>query len=550
MPQINDKPANPRLWNPLLYDAGTLAGQPGFGELFTAHLQQSQPQTADRVPQHDGASRPEPIRSDERRPVPSAYDRTDPPRPAEEREDPAHERRDEQSATPPTADARDSRDTDANRTPAAADEAFSEGRATQQSDEDDETKRAADKADPPPANAPQAEAEAEAMPVAAADDIGKSRPQVVRTAADKVAAVQIAARTVANPPAKPSAGKTGKQPAESTAANAQAAAKHLADATGETEEPVVEAAATTRSDAAAKGQSGADVDGVAGTADAAKQGPGAKDAAAAPLRAAGTQPLATDRPPRNERREEKKEAAAVRSAETQPERPAARAVVAAPDAVKADAVAAAAEQMRSATGAPETDAAADAVQSASRKTTDSLPDVTARDGAPQTPRDAAPATEQTGNESSQIDRVRFVQRVARAFEALGDRGGTVRLRLSPPELGALRLEIAVRDGAMTAHLQADNPATRTLLLDNLPALRDRLAQQDIRIEQFHVDLMDQSAGGLSQQSPNQTQHQPSDGGRRAPPARRPQTAETPRAAAAIPAAGRRPTEGHRLDVII
>ena len=43
MPQINDKPASPRLWNPLLYDASVLAGQPAFGELFTAHLQQSQP---------------------------------------------------------------------------------------------------------------------------------------------------------------------------------------------------------------------------------------------------------------------------------------------------------------------------------------------------------------------------------------------------------------------------------------------------------------------------------------------------------------------------
>lgn len=100
---------------------------------------------------------------------------------------------------------------------------------------------------------------------------------------------------------------------------------------------------------------------------------------------------------------------------------------------------------------------------------------------------------------SEIDRVRFVQRVARAFHTLRDQGGQLRLRLSPPELGALRLDVTVRDGALSAHLQAETPAARAMLLDNLPALRDRLAEQQIRIERFDVDLMDRSPGNPSQQ---------------------------------------------------
>jgi flagellar hook-length control protein FliK len=98
------------------------------------------------------------------------------------------------------------------------------------------------------------------------------------------------------------------------------------------------------------------------------------------------------------------------------------------------------------------------------------------------------------SDPDQADRVRFVQRVARAFEAMGDRGGSVRLRLHPPELGSLRLEITVRNGTMTARLEVENTNARTMLLDNLPALRDRLAEQDIKVGRFDIDLNDQSGG--------------------------------------------------------
>jgi flagellar hook-length control protein FliK len=101
---------------------------------------------------------------------------------------------------------------------------------------------------------------------------------------------------------------------------------------------------------------------------------------------------------------------------------------------------------------------------------------------------------------SEIDRVRLVQRVARAFHTLRDEGGQLRLRLSPPELGALRLDVTVREGVLTAHLEAETPAARAVLLDNLPALRERLAEQQIRIERFDVDLMDRQPGNPSQQT--------------------------------------------------
>ena len=50
---------------------------------------------------------------------------------------------------------------------------------------------------------------------------------------------------------------------------------------------------------------------------------------------------------------------------------------------------------------------------------------------------------------------------------------------------------------MTAKIEAESTATRKILLDNLPALRERLAEQEIRIEKFEVDVRDQGRGGQS-----------------------------------------------------
>jgi len=103
------------------------------------------------------------------------------------------------------------------------------------------------------------------------------------------------------------------------------------------------------------------------------------------------------------------------------------------------------------------------------------------------------------------DPTRFVQRVARAFDAARERGGEVRLRLSPPELGALRLQVQVRGGEVHARLEAETPAARSLLLENVAQLRERLSSQDIRVGRLDVDLMEQSFDhGQQQQSERET----------------------------------------------
>lgn len=125
----------------------------------------------------------------------------------------------------------------------------------------------------------------------------------------------------------------------------------------------------------------------------------------------------------------------------------------------------------------------------------------------------------SANETPRVDPARFVGRVAKAFQTAHERGGTLQLRLSPPELGAMRLELTVKDGVMTAALETDNANARRVLLDHLPALRDRLAEQNIRVDRFDVDVRQENNGGQANpkgphQQPHQQQQSENSGARR------------------------------------
>lgn len=93
-----------------------------------------------------------------------------------------------------------------------------------------------------------------------------------------------------------------------------------------------------------------------------------------------------------------------------------------------------------------------------------------------------------------VDAQRFVNRVSRAFQIAEHRGGPLQLRLSPPELGALKIELSIQQGTLTAKLETETAAAKSVLLDNLPALRERLAAQEIRIDKFEVDVRQQNSG--------------------------------------------------------
>ncbi|QDU74424.1 Flagellar hook-length control protein FliK [Bremerella volcania] len=86
--------------------------------------------------------------------------------------------------------------------------------------------------------------------------------------------------------------------------------------------------------------------------------------------------------------------------------------------------------------------------------------------------------------------IRLINRVARAVESTPP-GQSIKIRLNPSELGQLKVEIKVENGNMTAKIEAENAATRQVLLENLPQLRERLAESNINVQQFEVELMGQ-----------------------------------------------------------
>lgn len=102
----------------------------------------------------------------------------------------------------------------------------------------------------------------------------------------------------------------------------------------------------------------------------------------------------------------------------------------------------------------------------------------------------------------------LVARVARALALAQQRDGEVRLRLSPPELGMLRIELRVQEGALVAQLHTETEAARSAILDQLPVLRDRLADQGIRLERFDVDLMPRGGGHAAGQFGGQSRDWP------------------------------------------
>ncbi len=138
-------------------------------------------------------------------------------------------------------------------------------------------------------------------------------------------------------------------------------------------------------------------------------------------------------------------------------------------------------------------------------------------------------------QTSPADQARFVQRVARAFESARNQDGQLRLRLSPPELGSLRLEVKLQGGVMTARIEAETAAARTLLLESLPVLRDRLSEQGIRVEQFEVDVPDRQPGEMPDEA--------GDGGKRRSRSSAPESSQDDGIEDTSPESG----ESHRLE---
>jgi flagellar hook-length control protein FliK len=119
---------------------------------------------------------------------------------------------------------------------------------------------------------------------------------------------------------------------------------------------------------------------------------------------------------------------------------------------------------------------------------------TARSAAPQ----QAAAAEGLRGEARSLPQTAAAQVIRQASVWLGQmvlRGpNRVTLRLTPPELGQLHLDVVFKDGGVTAHVVADSHAVKQAIEANLDQLRQQLADQGVNVERFDVEVRHQSSG--------------------------------------------------------
>jgi flagellar hook-length control protein FliK len=92
-------------------------------------------------------------------------------------------------------------------------------------------------------------------------------------------------------------------------------------------------------------------------------------------------------------------------------------------------------------------------------------------------------------------------------------GGAMQIRLDPPELGALRVMVEMRDGVMNATFQTSNEQATQLLSHSLNQLKHVLESQGVTVERLQVQQAPKSDNANTpddRQQQQQQQHEAND----------------------------------------
>jgi flagellar hook-length control protein FliK len=96
------------------------------------------------------------------------------------------------------------------------------------------------------------------------------------------------------------------------------------------------------------------------------------------------------------------------------------------------------------------------------------------------------------------------RQLARSLAA-GDR--VVELRLKPPELGGVKIQMDMQQSGMKLAVVVENQAARDLLHPHLHELRDLLLGQGVKVDRLDVTIQPQMGQSMSQNEGFQ-EHQP------------------------------------------
>ncbi|QDV66929.1 Flagellar hook-length control protein FliK [Rosistilla carotiformis] len=135
-------------------------------------------------------------------------------------------------------------------------------------------------------------------------------------------------------------------------------------------------------------------------------------------------------------------------------------------------------------------AAARQSESVSQTATTQLPDAGPSVGSTKSDATVNPTAEKAKTTEAgrldQADRARLLQRVSRAFQQLGTDGGSLKIRLHPPRLGSMGIDVNVSGRKINARIVTESEAASQALRENLHDLKNRLAEQGFEIESIEI----------------------------------------------------------------
>lgn len=97
-----------------------------------------------------------------------------------------------------------------------------------------------------------------------------------------------------------------------------------------------------------------------------------------------------------------------------------------------------------------------------------------------------------------VDEARFTSGVVRGLSALvNQRGGVMHMRLDPPDLGQLRIQMTITRGTVSAQFQAADAQAGALLEQNMGSLRTALERHGLSVERLAVQVHQPGPGNQS-----------------------------------------------------
>src|SRR5690606_26496835 len=94
---------------------------------------------------------------------------------------------------------------------------------------------------------------------------------------------------------------------------------------------------------------------------------------------------------------------------------------------------------------------------------------------------------------AQVNHPQIISSIRQELASQGT-GGSMQIRLDPPELGALQVTIQMRDGAITAAFQTSNDDATRLLSHSLNQLKQTLESQGVVVDRMQVQQQQPAAG--------------------------------------------------------